>query len=161
MIGLIYDPLQLMSIEKDIKQKSFKNPYNKVTVNVMFTTGWLLNKYAKILKPYNLTEQQYNVLKILRECYPQSSTVNYILEGMIEKMSNASRLVDKLVAKDLVKKVKSQYDLRSVDILLTEKGITLMENLLIIMNEHESSFYGLDEKETKLLNTLLEKLRNN
>ena len=110
-----------MSIERDIKQKKFKNPYNKVTVNVMFTTAWILNKYAKILKPYNLTEQQYNVLKILRECYPKPANVNYILEGMIDKMSNASRLVDKLVLKNLVKKVKSKYDLRSVDILLTEK----------------------------------------
>jgi DNA-binding MarR family transcriptional regulator len=149
-----------MSLEKDIKQKSFKNPYNKVTVNVMFTTGWLLNKYAKILKPYNLTEQQYNVLKILRECYPRTATVNYILEGMIDKMSNASRLVDKLVAKDLAKKVKSQFDLRSVDILLTEKGIVLMDELTKIMHEYENSFYGLDEKEIKLLNSLLEKLRN-
>ena len=149
-----------MSIEKDIKQKHFKNPYNKVTVNVMFTTSWILSKYAKILKPYNLTEQQYNVLKILRECYPQSANVNYILEGMIDKMSNASRLVDKLVLKNLVKKVKSQYDLRSVDILLTEKGIDLMNELLIVMDNYENSYYGLDEKEVTLLNVLLEKLRN-
>ena len=149
-----------MSIEKDIKQKHFKNPYNKVTVNVMFTTSWILSKYAKILKPYNLTEQQYNVLKILRECYPQSANVNYILEGMIDKMSNASRLVDKLVLKNLVKKVKSQYDLRSVDILLTEKGIDLMNELSIVMDNYEKSYYGLDEKEVNLLNILLEKLRN-
>jgi DNA-binding MarR family transcriptional regulator len=150
-----------MSIEKDIKQKNFKNPYNKVTVNVMFTTGWLLNKYAKILKPYNLTEQQYNVLKILRECHPRTATVNYILERMIDKMSNASRLVDKLVAKDLVKKIKSQFDLRSVDILLTQKGTALMDELSVIMNEYENSLYGLDEKEIKVLNALLEKLRSN
>ncbi len=150
-----------MSIEKEIKQKSFKNPYNKVTVNVMFTTGWILNKYAKILKPYNLTEQQYNVLKILRECSPTSASINYILERMIDRMSNASRLVDKLVSKKLVRKVKSQYDLRSVDILLTEKGVALMDELTIIVGNYENSFYGLDEKEIKLLNILLEKLRNN
>ncbi|MEY4539485.1 MAG: hypothetical protein RLZZ306_1242 [Bacteroidota bacterium] len=149
-----------MSIEKEIKQKSFKNPYNKLTVNVMFTTGWLLNKYAKILKPYNLTEQQYNVLKILRECYPKSANVNFILERMLDKMSNASRLVDKLVSKKLVKKVKSIFDLRSVDIILTEKGIKLMDELTLIITEYESSLYGLDEKEIKLLNSLLEKLRN-
>jgi DNA-binding MarR family transcriptional regulator len=146
-----------MSIEKEIKQKSFKNPYNKLTVNVMFTTGWLLNKYAKILKPYNLTEQQYNVLKILRECYPKSANVNFILERMLDKMSNASRLVDKLVSKKLVKKVKSIFDLRSVDIILTEKGIKLMDELTLIITEYESSLYGLDEKEIKLLNSLLEK----
>jgi len=148
-----------MSIEKDIKQKDFKNPYNKVTINVMFTTGWILRKYAKILKPYNLSEQQYNVLKILRECYPQSANINYILEGMIDKMSNASRLVDKLVLKNLIKKAKSRYDLRSVDILLTEKGIDLMNELSIVMDNYENSYYGLDEKEVGLLNVLLEKLR--
>lgn len=150
-----------MSIEKDIKQKHFKNPYNKVTVNVMFTNGWLLNEYAQILKPFNLTEQQYNVLKILRECHPRVATVNYILERMIDKMSNASRLVDKLVLKDLVKKFKSKYDLRSVDVILTEKGIKLMDELTNVIDEHEDSFIGLNEKETKLLNFLLEKLRNN
>ena len=149
-----------MSIEKDIKQEKFKNPYNKVTVNVMFTTVWILNKYAKILKPYNLTEQQYNVLKILRECYPQSANVNYILEGMIDKMSNVSRLVDKLVLKNLVKKVKSKYDLRSVDILLTDKGINLVNEISTIMENYEKSQHGLDDKEVYLLNYLLEKLRN-
>ena len=149
-----------MSIEKDIKQEKFKNPYNKVTVNVMFTTVWILNKYAKILKPYNLTEQQYNVLKILRECYPQSANVNYILEGMIDKMSNVSRLVDKLVLKNLVKKVKSKYDLRSVDILLTDKGINLVNEISTIMENYEKSQHGLDDKEVYLLDYLLEKLRN-
>lgn len=149
-----------MSIEKDIKQEKFKNPYNKVTVNVMFTTVWILNKYAKILKPYNLTEQQYNVLKILRECYPQSANVNYILEGMIDIMSNVSRLVDKLVLKNLVKKVKSKYDLRSVDILLTDKGINLVNEISTIMENYEKSQHGLDDEEVYLLNSLLEKLRN-
>ena len=150
-----------MSIEKDIKQKKFNNPYNKLTVNVMFTSGWLLREYAKILKPYNLTEQQYNVLKTLRESHPQAATVNYILEGMIDKMSNASRLVDKLVSKELVQKVRSNYDLRSVDILLTEKGIALLNELSIVMNEYDNSSCGLSESEISLLNTLLEKLRNN
>lgn len=150
-----------MSIEKDIKQKKFNNPYNKLTVNVMFTSGWLLREYAKILKPYNLTEQQYNVLKTLRESHPQAATVNYILEGMIDKMSNASRLVDKLVSKELIKKVRSNQDLRSVDILLTKKGITLLNELTIVMNEYDNSFCGLSESEISLLNTLLEKLRNN
>lgn len=150
-----------MSIEKDIKQKKFKNPYNKVTVNIMFTSGWLLNKYAKILKPYNLTEQQYNVLKILRESHPKCATVNFILDGMIDKMSNASRLVDKLVLKKMVKKVKSKYDLRSVDIMLTEKGIELMDELLLIMYDHENTFYGLNDHEVGLLTSLLDRLREN
>ena len=148
-----------MSIENDIKQKTFKNLYNKVTVNIMFTSGWLTNSYAKILKPYNLTEQQYNVLEILQKCYPQVATVNYIIEGMIEKMSNASRLVDKLVLKGLVEKVKSKYDLRSVDVILTEKGITLLDKLSKVIYEHEISTHTLDDNEINILNALLEKLK--
>ena len=148
-----------MSIENDIKQKTFKNLYNKVTVNIMFTSGWLTNSYAKILKPYNLTEQQYNVLEILQKCYPQVATVNYIIEGMIERMSNASRLVDKLVLKGLVEKVKSKYDLRSVDVILTEKGITLLDKLSKVIYEHEISTHTLDDNEINILNALLEKLK--
>ena len=148
-----------MSIEKDIKQNSFRNPFHKLTVNIMYTNGWLLNKYAKILRPYNLTEQQFKVLRILRECYPQACTVNYIIEGMIDKMSNVSRLVDKLVAKKLAIKVKSIYDLRSVNIKLTEKGKLLTEELNKIVDEYENSFFGLEETENTLLKNLLERLR--
>jgi DNA-binding MarR family transcriptional regulator len=148
-----------MSIEKDIKQKKFKNPYNKVTVNIMFTTGWLMNKYSKILKPFNLSEQQYNVLKILQESHPQPVTVNHIIKCMIDKMSNASRLVDKLVAKDLVKKVKSIYDLRSVNVLLTEKGLILVKELTIVINDFENSLTGLTIEEVDKLFLLLSKLR--
>lgn len=64
-----------MSIEKDIKQKTFKNPYNKLTVNIMFTPSWLLTKYSKVLKPYGISEQQYSVLKILREHLPETLIV--------------------------------------------------------------------------------------
>ena len=153
--------LQNMSIEKDIKQKHFKNPYHKVTVNMMYTNGWLVNKYSKILKPYNLTDQQFKVLKILRVSYPQPCTVNYIIEGMIDRMSNVSRLVDKLVAKNLVLKVKSTYDLRSVNIILTDKGKSMIEELIILIKEYENSFFGLEEDEIKKLNNFLEKLRKN
>lgn len=149
-----------MSIEKDIKQHSFRNPYNKATVNIMFTTAWIFSKYAKILKPYNITEQQYHVLKILRERHPESATINFILEGMIDKMSNTSRLVDKLVTKDLVKKTTSFYDLRAVDVSLTEKGISLLSELSIVIDDFENAFLKLNEKEVSLLNILLEKIRN-
>ena len=79
---------------------------------------------------------------------------------MIDKMSNVSRLVDKLVLKNLVKKVKSKYDLRSVDILLTDKGINLVNEISTIMENYEKSQHGLDDKEVYLLDYLLEKLRN-
>lgn len=149
-----------MSIEKDINQRKFRNPYHKVTVNMMYTNGWLINKYSKILKPYNLTDQQFRVLKILRENFPQTCTINHIIEGMIDRMSNVSRLVDKLVTKKLVVKVKSAYDLRSVNVMLTEKGKLIIEELLVIIDDYENSFFGLEDSEINLLNKFFEKLIN-
>jgi DNA-binding MarR family transcriptional regulator len=148
-----------MSIEKDIKQKSFQNPYNKLTVNLMYTNGWLMNQYAKILKPYNLTEQQCYVLKILRDNYPQSVTINHIIENMIDEMSNVSRLVDKLITKKLVVKEKSIYDLRSLDVKLTEKGVTFFDELTEQIIQWEESFFGANESDLQLLNDLLIRLR--
>jgi DNA-binding MarR family transcriptional regulator len=148
-----------MSIEKDIKQKTFKNPYNKLTINLMYTNGWLMNQYAKILKPYNLTEQQSYVLKILRDNYPRSVTVNYIIENMIDEMSNASRLVDKLIAKKLVVKEKSIHDLRSLDVKLTEKGVAFYDEMSEQILEWEKSFFEANESDLQLLNDLLMRLR--
>ena len=148
-----------MSIEKDIKQKKFKNPYNKLTVNIMFTSGWLLARYSKILKPYGLSEQQYNVLKALRKHFPETLNINFIMAGMKDKMSNTSRLVDKLVLKDLVTKVKSLHDSRSVNVMLTAKGLALIDELIPIMSNFEKDLPGLNQEEVELLNTLLTKLK--
>jgi DNA-binding MarR family transcriptional regulator len=148
-----------MSIENEINQKKFKNAFHKVTVNIMFTNGWLAQKYSKILSPYNLTDQQFRVLKILRKNHPHACTINFIIEGMVDKMSNVSRLVDKLVTKKLVIKVKSPFDSRSVNILLTEKGKLMIDELTVLINDYENSFFGLEEKEINTLNELFEKLR--
>lgn len=91
-----------MSIEKDIKQPTFKSPYSKAIVNVIYTNNWLQSLQVEIFKPFDLTLQQYNVLRILRGQYPNPITVIAIIERMLDKMSNASRLVDKLLAKNLV-----------------------------------------------------------
>lgn len=74
-----------ISIEKDTKQRNFRNPFHRLTLNIMFTNGWLPNKYAKILKPYNLTEQQFKALRILREANPQACKVNYIIDSWLIK----------------------------------------------------------------------------
>lgn len=149
-----------MPIEKDIKQKNFKNPYNKLTVNLMYTNGWLTNQYAQILKPYKLSTPQYNVLKILNQNYPQPASINFIIEKMVDKMSNVSRLVDKLIAKQLVIKVKSTQDLRSVNVALTTNGIILLKELSNKIAESEAKFRGLDDSELELLNHLLEKVKS-
>ncbi len=150
-----------MPIEKDIKQSGFNNPYHKLTVNLMYTNGWLNNQYAKILKPYHITEPQYNVLKILNQIYPQSASINFIIERMLDKMSNVSRLVDKLIAKQLVVKVKSTQDLRSVNVALTTNGLRILQELNNKIIESETNFIKLNDSELDSLIILLEKLRKN
>lgn len=148
-----------MSIENDIKQKSFKNVYQKVTVNLMYTDSWLLNNYSKILKPYNLSEKQYFVLKILIANHPSPVSVNFIIERMLDKMSNVSRLIDKLVEKNLVIKVKSLSDRRSMDILLTNEGFFLIKKIEDQLTHLEKKMVSLSEEELSILNNLLNKVR--
>jgi DNA-binding MarR family transcriptional regulator len=148
-----------MTIEKDIKQKVFKNNYQKVAVNLMFTNGWVAHHYTSILKPHNLSEQQYNVLRILNDCQPHGVTINYITERMLDKMSNTSRLVDKLIDKGLVIKIKSKFDRRAVDVKMTDTGLIIFNEIYELVNTWENSFWNITEEDLSALNNLLDKMR--
>ncbi len=148
-----------MSIEQDIQQKRFKDPYQKVVVNLMYTHSWLTDYQSRMLKPFGLTQAQYNVLRILRGQHPQPATVNLIIERMIDKMSNASRLVDKLVAKKLVDRHVCPSDRRAVDVFITQKGLDLLTGIDVKMEEGQNKFKGLNEQEANQLSDLLDKLR--
>lgn len=149
-----------MSIEKDIKQtKPFKSNYQKLVVNIMYTANWMNSEQQGLLKPYDLSAQQYNVLRILRGQFPNPITVNGIIERMLDKMSNASRLVDKLLLKGYVSRCDNANDRRACDIRITDKGneiLTVIDNL---QSSWESSMQNLSEKEAEQLSQLLDKLR--
>ena len=148
-----------MSIEKDIKQANFKSPYSKAVVNILYTNNWLQSLQVEIFKPFDLTLQQYNVLRILRGQHPNPITVIAIIERMLDKMSNASRLVDKLLVKELVVRKLCPHDRRAVDVTITEKGLNLLKELDTLQNQWESKFHGLTENEALQLSTLLDKMR--
>jgi len=148
-----------MSIEKDIQQANFKSPYSKAIINVIYTNNWLQSLQVEIFKPFDLTLQQYNVLRILRGQYPNPITVIAIIERMLDKMSNASRLVDKLLAKDLVIRKLCPHDRRAVDVVITQKGLDLLAEIDTIQSEWEEKFHGLTESEALLLSELLDKMR--
>ncbi|MEY4539484.1 MAG: hypothetical protein RLZZ306_1241 [Bacteroidota bacterium] len=148
-----------MSIEQDIKQANFKSPYSKAIINVIYTNNWLQSLQVEIFKPFDLTLQQYNVLRILRGQYPNPITVIAIIERMLDKMSNASRLVDKLLAKDLVIRRLCPHDRRAVDVIITEKGLKLLEELDELQHQWESKLHGLTETEALQLSNLLDKMR--
>ena len=90
-----------MKIEEEIKQTQFRSPLHRLLVNLMYTNNWLCDSQMRLLKPFGLTLPQYNVLRILRGQHPKPVRINDITERMMDKMSNASRLVDKLVLKKL------------------------------------------------------------
>ncbi|MFC4873681.1 MarR family winged helix-turn-helix transcriptional regulator [Negadavirga shengliensis] len=148
-----------MKIEEAIKQKTFKDNYNKAVVNLLYTHSYIVTRQSRIFKPNDLSPEQYNVLRILRGQHPVPTTVSSIQDRMLNKMSNASRLVEKLKIKHLVERRECPADRRQVDVTITEKGLKLLEALEDSVNEFNRSVIHLNEKEVELLNDLLDKLR--
>lgn len=146
-------------IEDAIQQKEFKDPYNKAVVNLLFTHSYLVTSQNTLFKPHDLSPEQYNVLRILRGQNGVPTTVSSIQERMLNKMSNASRLVEKLKMKDLVRREECPTDRRQVDVLITEKGIELLKMLEKQVEEANQEIVRLTLDEANQLNDLLDKLR--
>ncbi|MBS9524308.1 MarR family transcriptional regulator [Litoribacter alkaliphilus] len=148
-----------MKIEEAIKQKKFKDPYNKALVNLLYTNSYIVSHQGKLFKPYGLSPEQYNVLRILRGMHPEPVTVSTIQDRMLNKMSNASRLVEKLKQKELVRRSECPTDRRQVDITITEEGLKMLAELEEQVNQFNRQILQLDEQELDRLNDLLDKLR--
>ncbi len=147
-----------MGISLAMQQTSFRNENQKVMTNVIYTSNWFQERVKKILEHEDITPQQYNILRILRNSKTPLSTLQ-IRERMLDKMSDTSRIVDRLVLKNLVDKKVSSTDKRLVDITLNDAGNALLERL-DLQNEQIDSLTGsLSEDEAKTLNLLLEKIR--
>ena len=149
-----------MKLEEAIQQQSFINEYQKAHLNILFSASWLSQHSTALLKPFGLTWQQFNVLRILRGRHPEPATVKLLTERMIDKMSNASRLVDKLLTKGLVSRTTSETDRRRVDINITEAGLNLLKEASGHMEDGVHFSGGqLTSEEAARLNELLEKFR--
>jgi DNA-binding MarR family transcriptional regulator len=148
-----------MSLEEDIRQRTFKTPQHKLAVNLLYTCNWLNDHYARFFKGTDLTPQQYNVLRILRGQYPSYCTLKTIKERMLDRMSDASRIVDKLVVKKYIIRKECPDDRRSVNLLISEKGLKLLLELDFIDDEMEEVFKNLTTKQIETLNDMLDRLR--
>jgi DNA-binding MarR family transcriptional regulator len=147
-----------MGIEKDIQQTNFRNEFQKMSINIIYTANWLNEKMGQILSTEDITQQQYNILRILRGSECPLSTLK-IRERMLDKMSDTSRIVDRLIVKELVEKTACIKDKRLVDITISKKGLQLLEKL-DSLNEHiDSILKGVSEKEAQAMNQILDKLR--
>ena len=147
-----------MGIEKDIQQTNFRNEFQKMGINIIYTANWLNEKMGQILSTEDITQQQYNILRILRGSECPLSTLK-IRERMLDKMSDTSRIVDRLIVKDLVEKTACVKDKRLVDITVTKKGLQLLEKLDALNEQIDSILKGVSEKEATTMNQILDKLR--
>jgi DNA-binding MarR family transcriptional regulator len=148
-----------MELEKEITQKEFRNEKSKMIINVIFTSNWLLLKLGKTLRQHSLTWQQYNILKILKDQYPKPAMVNLLIDKMLDKSSNASRIVEKLRIKGLVDRQIRSEDRRAVDIQLTDQGLSLLDKVEKDLKKLEDSFSDISESDIKKVNQALDKLR--
>ena len=148
-----------MSLEDELKQKEFKSVYHKVVLNVIYTYSVLDNKFKFFFKKFDLTTQQFNILRILRGQYPNPATINLLKERMLDKMSDASRIVERLRLKGLVHRKTASGDRRSVDILISPEGLELLKKIDEPIVEFENSITKLSEEEAIQLNFLLDKFR--
>ena len=142
-------------LSKEINS-TFESERIKALLNIKYTAGWLDQRAAEVLKPYKISEQQYNILRILRGA-GQAITVNEVKERMIHKSPNATRLMDKLCDKKLIERTRCENDRRVVYIKITRKGMALLDK--INLKELHDHLNDLSEAEAKTLNALLDKIR--
>ena len=147
-----------MSINKDINQASFKSEYQKAMINLIFTYNWTTEQLKHLFEEESLTMQQFNILRILRGSATPLSTLQ-IRERMLDKMSDTSRIVDRLIIKGLAKKITCKTDKRLVDVTITSKGLKVLEKLDTQEDKMENIIKVLTESEAETLNTLLDKIR--
>ena len=147
-----------MGIEKDIQQAAFRNEFQKMGINLIYTANWLNEQIGKMLSEEGVTQQQYNILRILRGSATPLSTLK-IRERMLDKMSDTSRIVDRLVAKELVLKNTCEKDKRLVDITLSPKGLALVDHLDKFNERIDALLKGINESEAQTMNQILDKIR--
>ncbi|HWK06189.1 MAG TPA: MarR family transcriptional regulator [Puia sp.] len=148
-----------MSLEKEINQRKFRNEYQKSVINIIYTYNWLTEKINKVFDEWGITSQQFNILRILRGAGKPLSTLQ-IRQRMLDKMSDTSRIVDRLVKKGLVKKAVCKTDRRLVDVTISGKGKKLLEKIDAYDGQMDGIMMNLSQTEAATLNGLLDKARS-
>jgi DNA-binding MarR family transcriptional regulator len=148
-----------MTLEKDLNQTKFRNEHQKATVNIIFTNNWIMERINRIFDASGITSQQYNILRILRGAGEPLST-SQIRQRMLDKMSDSSRIVDRLLLKGMVKKTECKSDKRLVDVIITPRGLKLLEKIDLHNARVDEIMMNLSAAEARNLNQLLDKIRD-
>ena len=149
-----------MTIEEAIHQNKFVSEEQKLMINIFYTSAHFAAIINKIVKPYGLSHQQYNVLRILRGQHPKPASINLITERMLDKMSNCSRLVDKLVLKEMATRSTCPNDRRQLDVQISDKGLSTLMVLDKQISALSSNFSNVNSADCKLANDILDRLRH-
>ena len=147
-----------MKIEDEIKQQKFKSEHQKAVINLLYTASWLQGKQQDFFKPYGITAQQFNILRILKGQHPKSISATEIKIRMLDKNSDVSRLLDRLLTKNLISKKTCPNDKRATDVSITEPGLDLLKTLENDQNELDGVL-RLDQEDAAHLSELLDKCR--
>ncbi len=148
-----------MKLEEEIAQQKFAGEQQKAMINLLFTYHWAVSKMKSDFKPYDITMQQFNILRILRGQMPNPCTVNILKERMLDKMCDASRMVDRLLQKGFIERCVNKKDRRAVDIKISSQGLDLLAQFDAITDPNKL-FSTLSDSEAKILNQLLDKVRS-
>lgn len=149
----------LMKIEDEIKQPKFRDPIQKVAINLLFTANWLFAKQQEYFKPFGITSQQFNILRILRGQGDKTISGVEIKARMLDKNSDIPRLLDRLIKKKLISKVPSKSDKRAADVKITQEGLALLKQIDATFDDNERRLVTLTEEEAQQLSALLDKAR--
>jgi DNA-binding MarR family transcriptional regulator len=148
-----------MSIEEEIKQRKFRSAHQRAVINLIYTTNRILEKQQHFFKPYGITNQQFNILRILRGQYPEKISGAEIKVRMLDKNSDMSRLLDRLAKKKLVQKSTCVHDKRAADISITQKGLTILADIDRVITTFETELLRLTTHEASQLSSLLDRSR--
>lgn len=150
-----------MRLEEELKMKKFTSAKHRAGLNVIFTGAWMTDRFNMVMKPFGISEQQYNVLRILRGQKGKPANLFTIQDRMIHRMSNATRLVEKLRSKGYVDRQICEENRRKIEVSITKKGLDLIDQIEpLILNQHKSMFRKLNQEEAKVLGDLLDRMRD-
>ncbi|MBL0744546.1 MarR family winged helix-turn-helix transcriptional regulator [Chryseolinea lacunae] len=147
-----------MKIEDEIKQKKFLNAHQKAVINLLYTVNWLQGKHQHLFKSFNITPQQFNILRILKGQHPNSISATEIKSRMLDRNSDVSRLLDRLVSKNVIVRKACPTDKRASDVNLTDAGLELLRTIDKKQSELDN-ILSLSDEEALQLSNLLDKSR--
>ncbi|MFD1001206.1 MarR family winged helix-turn-helix transcriptional regulator [Ohtaekwangia kribbensis] len=148
-----------MKIEEEISQPKFRNAMQRAIINVIFTSHWIVDRYQNFFKPYGITLQQFNILRILKGQYPNGISGTTIKARMMDKNSDVSRLLDRLELKNLIEKRPSPQDKRATNIFISQSGLDMLAELDTRQEEFDA-ILALSDEDAALLSELLDKARS-